>query len=98
MREVSRVIQGCLLAQPNLGYRGSPSKFIRLWLHECNRVFADRLIDDKDFDMYKEMVNKAVKLFEEDLEEVFVENNIFTSFISMHGGLDKAYLPIKDMA
>ena len=48
--------------------------------------------------MFKEMVNKSSKLFEEELDEVFVDNNIFTSFISMHGGLDKAYLPIKDMA
>ena len=48
--------------------------------------------------MFKEMVNKSSKLFEEELDDVFVDNNIFTSFINMHGGLDKAYLPIKDMA
>ena len=95
---IKSVIQGCLIAQPNVGYRGSPSKFIRLWLHVCNRVFADRLIDEKVMNMFKEMVNKSSKLFEEELDEVFVDNNIFTSFISMHGGLDKAYLPIKDMA
>lgn len=49
MRDVSRVIQGLLNAQPLL-YKGAPTKFIRLWIHECNRVFADRLISEKDYE------------------------------------------------
>jgi hypothetical protein len=29
--------------------------FARLWLHECSRVFADRLNNQEDRDYYKEL-------------------------------------------
>jgi dynein heavy chain len=78
-------------------YRGQAAKMVRLWVHECDRTYLDRLITEKDQQTYKEYLQKAFKNFEEDPEEVFVEDNIFTSFVAVHGGNDKSYIPIKDM-
>lgn len=46
MRDLSKVIQGLLMVQPN----DVPDKetLIRLFMHEASRVFHDRLIDDRD--------------------------------------------------
>lgn len=46
LRDFSRVINGLLLTPP--AQMDDPDKFIRLWIHECYRVFHDRLIDDGD--------------------------------------------------
>ena len=46
LRDISRVFQNLLRA--NKKYQDSKPAFVRLWIHECFRVFCDRLIDDKD--------------------------------------------------
>lgn len=46
LRDFSRVIRGVLLTPSSQMH--DPDKFIRLWIHECYRVFQDRLVDEKD--------------------------------------------------
>eukprot|EP00798_Chlamydomonas_sp_ICE-L_P021154 gene21154-28043_t len=45
LRDLSKVFQGMTAAGNVIN---SPDKLVRLWLHECLRVFHDRLIDDTD--------------------------------------------------
>jgi len=97
LRDIGRVFQGLLLSTPNL-FRGAPVKFVRLWLHECTRVFKDRLINENDLSTFSDfLMNACKKQFEEDQEEMFSEPLIFTSFMSVHAGNDKAYVAVKDM-
>ncbi|CAG9311235.1 unnamed protein product [Blepharisma stoltei] len=97
LRDISRIIAGIMQSSPSL-YRGSPDKFVRLWIHECDRTFIDRLITDSDNSLYLDYINNISKRFEEDIgTEIRVTPNIYTSFVSGHSS-DKAYLPIKDMA
>jgi len=65
MREVSRVFQGVLLCPMetvlNCGIT-SPSQdqaltLVKLWKHECERVFCDKLVDQGDKLRYLEHVN-----------------------------------------
>ena len=35
--------------------------FARLWLHECSRVFNDRLINDADRNFFKTTANELLK-------------------------------------
>jgi len=46
LRDISKVFQGLLRCDRKL--TTTRPAFIRLWIHECFRVFSDRLIDDKD--------------------------------------------------
>ena len=41
MRDVAKVFQGILMSDKNQIVQGDD--FGRLWMHECTRVFADRL-------------------------------------------------------
>lgn len=45
LRDVSKVIQGMTKAGSSVG---DPSMMVRLWMHECLRVFYDRLVNDND--------------------------------------------------
>lgn len=69
---------------------------IRIWLHECQRVYGDKLIDDKDIDSFTKMQTDIVKKSFEEIDEsiVFDKPNIFCHFA---GGIgEPKYMPIKD--
>lgn len=70
LRDFSRVIQGVLLCTPVTAPDAGAIK--RLWLHEVNRVFGDRLIDDADrtwlFNCCRETIQKVMK---EDFDLLF---------------------------
>jgi len=46
LRDMSKVIQG--LYQINRFYCDSKQNLIRVWVHECLRIFHDRLVDMDD--------------------------------------------------
>ena len=46
LRDLSKVFQGMNQASPDIFV--DAKQFVRLWGHECLRVFADRLIDEDD--------------------------------------------------
>mmetsp|Transcript_4717 Transcript_4717/g.3238 ORF Transcript_4717/g.3238 Transcript_4717/m.3238 type:complete len:100 (+) Transcript_4717:966-1265(+) len=46
LRDISRIFQGVVSGHSK--YVVTPLDLIRLWIHENQRVFGDRLIDDKD--------------------------------------------------
>ncbi|XP_046389338.1 dynein axonemal heavy chain 2 [Ischnura elegans] len=46
LRDISKVFQGLLRSHNE--HQTSKASFLRLWIHECFRVFCDRLIDLKD--------------------------------------------------
>ena len=46
LREISRIAQGLCIADSRSC--GTIPEVVRLWVHECTRVFGDRLIDEKD--------------------------------------------------
>jgi dynein heavy chain len=75
MRDVSKVFQGILMTQP----QAVPDSqvFTKLWLHECQRVFHDRLIDDTDRQFFKDLAQELLRTkFKENWsqEELFTTN------------------------
>lgn len=53
-----------LLSQ--LNSNTSPLQVVRLWVHECQRVFGDRLVNDMDMAKFNEFrVNVTKKFFDD---------------------------------
>ncbi|XP_050561707.1 dynein axonemal heavy chain 2 [Spodoptera frugiperda] len=46
LRDISKIFQGLL--RSNKDYTNTKPRFLRLWIHECFRVFCDRLTEEKD--------------------------------------------------
>jgi hypothetical protein len=61
----------------------SSTKVARLWKHECERVFRDRLVNESDMERYDEFVTATLKsnFKDEPMDQIVAEPNIFTSFI-----------------
>jgi len=79
-------------------YRGNDLALARLWVHECMRIFDDRLIFEEDRDLFLTFLKNGMKEFSDFKEEVLLENPlIYTSFVSAAEGHEKSYISIKDL-
>jgi dynein heavy chain len=101
MRELNAIFQGLTLAQGEM--YSAPVKMVRLWLHECKRVFADRLINEQDLERFNDIATEMTKRYfsevkgqEINMEEVFAEPIVFSDFVVPTAG-EPAYLPIVDI-
>jgi len=89
MRELSRVFQGILLTPKETiasGGTQEPEKsaqltLLRLWKHENERVFCDKLTNEKDKNFYlKSFQNLAVEQFGEKYGTAITEERFFVDF------------------
>lgn len=60
LRDVAKVFQGILMTKTVSV--GNPDTFAKLWVHECSRVFNDRLINDEDRQFFREIVTDLLKI------------------------------------
>jgi len=66
LREISKLVEGML--RTNNTFYKEPDQLYRLWFHECNRIFKDRLIYAED-----------IKTFDKVLITVFDQNLRYSS-------------------
>lgn len=55
--------------------------FTKLWLHECQRVFHDRLIDDKDRQYFKDL---SMELIKNKFKENWTQEELFDTDIEQN--------------
>lgn len=54
----------------NKDYFREPIKVVRLWVHECERVLADRMINDTDMTKFNEFRITVTKKYFDDVNQV----------------------------
>ena len=96
LRDFSKIIQNVMLSQPAI-YRGNPLGIVRLWAHECMRVFYDRLIVEEDREAFMGFLRTGMKEFDFKEDQILEQPLIYTSFVAAAEGHEKAYMAIKDM-
>jgi len=100
MRDFAKIVQNVLATQPK-DYKGKEVEIVRLWAHECHRVWRDRLISAEDIEQYSKTMAGAMKgaLLNGDIDEkvIFAEPLIYTSFIDACKGHEASYRGIKDV-
>ncbi|KAJ8966353.1 hypothetical protein NQ317_001278, partial [Molorchus minor] len=94
LRDISNVFQGLLFSTNDC--LNHPCDLVRLWVHECQRVYGDKLIEEKDIDSFMKVQIDIFKKNFEDIDEsiVFEKPNIYCHFA---GGIgEPKYMPIKN--
>ena len=92
LRELSNITQGLCRSVPE--YCQSALTLCRLWVHECERVFSDRMIETKDSNEFNDIRQTLTKKFFPDVDMVALEEKpiSFTEFIEAHpNGEDDAF-------
>ncbi|NXU85060.1 DYH17 protein, partial [Xiphorhynchus elegans] len=92
LRDLSNIFQGLLFSTPEC--LKSPVDLVRLWLHEAERVYGDKLVDEQDQDSFRKLLVDTCKASFQDLNEdvVFAKPNIYCHFAQ---GLDESkYMPV----
>jgi len=72
------------------------TELIRLWMHEANRVYGDKLVDGNDLENYEKLVLDTIKKggFEDlDEGELFSKPLIYCHFAEGIG--EAKYLPVR---
>lgn len=67
LRDLSNIFQGILYSSKDC--LKTPVDFVRLWNHECDRVYYDKLIDKSDMDLYLKLQTDYNKKLFEDMDE-----------------------------
>ena len=83
LRDVSKVFQGVTRSVP-LAIKDDVA-MIKLWGHECLRVFQDRLINTQDRDFFQSLLRDTIHtFFRKDWDDIVtVSPLLFGSFIPM---------------
>ncbi|CAK0903564.1 unnamed protein product [Prorocentrum cordatum] len=99
LKDIANIFQGLSNTNSQL-YKDGATKFARVWLHECYRVFSDRLVCREDQAELQVILEKASgKAFAGmSKDDLFAQPLIMTSFVSQAGGNERQYLPVKDGA
>lgn len=94
LRDLSKVFQG--MSKTNAKAIVSDEQMVKLWAHECLRVFQDRLISIEDREIFKEMVSAKMKeKFKKDWDKIVtVKPLLFASFTpTVHPENDESKKP-----
>ncbi|ETE67846.1 Dynein heavy chain 9, axonemal, partial [Ophiophagus hannah] len=95
LRDFSNVFQGILFSTPEC--LKTPQDLVKLYLHESNRVYRDKMVDDKDLIVFDKMQVEAVKKFYDDIEESLEQTrkmNIYCHFAKGVG--EPKYMPVQN--
>ncbi|XP_025783344.1 dynein heavy chain 17, axonemal [Puma concolor] len=96
LRDLSSIFQGLLFSTAEI--LRVPLDLVRLWLHEAERVYGDKMVDGKDQDVLRRVTMASTKKFFDDLGEelLFAKPNIFCHF--SHGIGEPKYLAVTNVA
>ncbi|XP_070583565.1 dynein axonemal heavy chain 11 isoform X3 [Erythrolamprus reginae] len=94
LRDLSNIFQGIRFAK--LECLKHPHDLVRLWLHESSRVYGDKLIEEKDCNLfYKRLIDTAHKYFEDVEDQVLLQKPLIYSHFA-NGVADHNYMPVTD--
>ena len=81
LRDVSKVFQG--ISKASSETINEQVQMIKLWVHECQRVFQDRLINEADREYFDKVLSEAVStFFHRNLKEIVTDGHLlFASFM-----------------
>jgi len=96
LRDISKIFQGVCSAYSKATQE--PVDLIRIWVHENQRVFGDRMINNDDKEILLSLLMKEAEKFNLKKETIFnVERIIFGDYFNGIDGENRPYVQIEDI-
>ncbi|XP_054702774.1 dynein axonemal heavy chain 9 isoform X6 [Grus americana] len=93
LRDFSNIFQGLLFSTPEC--LKQPQDLVKLYLHESNRVYRDKMVEEKDYTSFDKLQLEMVKKFYDDIEETLEQTkqmNVYCHFAKGIG--EPSYRPV----
>lgn len=102
IRDVSKVFQGILMINnPGKNNSVDPNKFVKLWIHENQRIFGDRLTNEADYKSFQEnlaaVAKNKFKVPNLNTDDLIKNQTIYFGEIHKGDAPDRPYDEISDM-
>ncbi|KAF5404064.1 Dynein heavy chain axonemal [Paragonimus heterotremus] len=96
LRDLSNIFQGMLFSTADC--LRQPMDLVRLWMHESERVYSDKLVERADVDTFDRVLHETTKKHFEDMDEqlLFQTPNTFCHFTMGIG--EPKYMPVVQQA
>ncbi|XP_008947613.1 PREDICTED: dynein heavy chain 9, axonemal-like, partial [Merops nubicus] len=94
LRDFSNIFQGLLFSTPEC--LKQPQDLVKLYLHESNRVYRDKMVEKKDYGTFDKIQLEMVKKFYDDIEETLEQTkrmNVYCHFAKGIG--EPSYRPVQ---
>ncbi|XP_060795606.1 dynein axonemal heavy chain 9-like [Neoarius graeffei] len=94
LRDLSNIFQGILFCRNDCVK--TPQDLVKIYLHESNRVYRDKMVEDKDFEIFDKLQYDTVKKFYEDMDEALAETKLMNMYCHFALGIgEPKYMPVQ---
>ncbi|XP_067860408.1 dynein axonemal heavy chain 9-like [Heptranchias perlo] len=94
LRDLSNIFQGILFSTPDC--LKTPQDLVKLYQHESNRVYRDKMVEEKDFGIFDKIQTELVNKFFDDMEETLEQAKIMNIYCHFaHGVGEPKYMPVQ---
>uniref|UniRef100_A0A669PYI5 Dynein axonemal heavy chain 9 n=1 Tax=Phasianus colchicus TaxID=9054 RepID=A0A669PYI5_PHACC len=90
LRDFSNIFQGLLFSSPEC--LKQPQDLVKLYLHESNRVYRDKMVEEKDYGTFDKIQLEMVKKFYDVSAQVLNQMNVYCHFAKGIG--EPSYGPV----
>ncbi|BHF75205.1 Dynein heavy chain 9, axonemal [Sparganum proliferum] len=96
LRDLTNIFQGLLFSNP--ACLKTPTDIVRLWIHEAQRVYSDKMTEKSDNETFQKLLQEVVKKNFYDMEEavLFRQPLLYCHFSQGIG--EPLYMPVPDTA
>ncbi|KAM5274465.1 dynein axonemal heavy chain 9 isoform 2-T2 [Ctenodactylus gundi] len=94
LRDFANIFQGILFS--SVDCVKSTQDLVKLYLHESNRVYRDKMVEEKDFDLFDKIQTEVLKKIFDDIEESVVQNRSLNIYCHFANGIgEPKYMPVQ---
>ncbi|XP_037664378.1 dynein heavy chain 9, axonemal isoform X4 [Choloepus didactylus] len=94
LRDFANIFQGILFS--SVECIKSSQDLVKLYLHESNRIYRDKMVEEKDFDLFDKIQTEVVKKIFDDIEESVEQTQSLNVYCHFANGIgEPRYMPVR---
>ncbi|XP_058415682.1 dynein axonemal heavy chain 9 [Diceros bicornis minor] len=94
LRDFANIFQGILFS--SVECVKSTQDLVKLYLHESNRVYRDKMVEEKDFDLFDKIQTEVIKKIFGDIEDPVEQTRSLNMYCHFANGIgEPKYMPVQ---
>ncbi|XP_016013564.2 dynein heavy chain 9, axonemal isoform X3 [Rousettus aegyptiacus] len=94
LRDFANIFQGILFS--SVECIKCTQDLVKLYLHESNRVYRDKMVEENDFDLFDKIQTEVVKKVFDDIEEAIEQTQSLNMYSHFANGIgEPKYMPVQ---